>query len=97
MAIISAGAPLGAVVHAIMLNKLIYGPLGFHNGIRVNAGMSAVLLVSSQRLLGAQSLKTLQFIANLLMRTRLPPKPKPGIIPIADFFKDLPYVAALAG
>jgi len=81
MAIISAGAPLGAVVHAIMLNRLIYGPLGFHNAIRVNAGMSAGLLI----------------ISNLLMRARLPPKPKPGIIPIVDFFKDFPYVAALAG
>ncbi|KAJ3805190.1 MFS general substrate transporter [Lentinula lateritia] len=81
MAIISAGAPLGAVIHPIMLNKLIHGSLGFHNAVRANAGMDAGLLI----------------ISNLLVRTRLPPRSNSGLIPVREFFKDLPYVASLAG
>ncbi|KAF5348098.1 hypothetical protein D9757_013751 [Collybiopsis confluens] len=69
MGIIAAGAPMGAVIHPIMLNKLIHGSLGFHNAI----------------------------IANLLVRTRLPPKPNPGFVPVREFAKDLPYLSALAG
>ncbi|KAG1776340.1 major facilitator superfamily domain-containing protein [Suillus placidus] len=60
MGIVVAGASLGAILHPIMLNNLINGRLGFANGVRASAGLIGGLL----------------FIANLLMRTRLPPQPK---------------------
>jgi MFS family permease len=60
MGTVAAGGSLGAILHPVMLNNLINGRLGFANGVRVSAGMNGCLL----------------FIANLLMRTRLPPKPK---------------------
>lgn len=60
MGIVVAGASLGAILHPIMLNNLINGRLGFTNGVRASAGLISGLLL----------------IANLLMRTRLPPQPK---------------------
>lgn len=60
MGIVVAGASLGAILHPIMLNNLINGRLGFANGVRASAGLISGLLL----------------IANLLMRTRLPPQPK---------------------
>ncbi|KAG2031420.1 MFS general substrate transporter [Suillus americanus] len=60
MAIVAAGASLGSILHPVMLNNLINGRLGFANGVRASAGLSSGLLL----------------IANLLMRTRLPPQPK---------------------
>ncbi|PPQ71856.1 hypothetical protein CVT26_007015 [Gymnopilus dilepis] len=56
--LVSSGSALGAVIHPIMLNKLINGPVGFHNGVRISAAMNTVLLIA----------------ATLLTRTRLPPK-----------------------
>ncbi|KAG2109860.1 major facilitator superfamily domain-containing protein [Suillus discolor] len=60
MGIVVAGSSLGAILHPIMLNNLINGRLGFANGVRASATLNGGLL----------------FIANLLMRTRLPPRPK---------------------
>jgi len=60
MGLVVAGASLGAVSHPIMLNNLINGKLGFANGVRASAGM----------------ISGLNFIACLLMRTRLLPQPK---------------------
>ncbi|KAG1823557.1 MFS general substrate transporter [Suillus subaureus] len=60
MGIVAAGASLGSILHPVMLNNLINGRLGFANGVRASAGLSGGLL----------------FIANLLMRTRLPPQSK---------------------
>lgn len=67
---------LGAVLHPIMLNHLFQGPLGFHNGVRVSAALNTFLLI----------------IANLLMRTRLPPKKVGSALPIAEFARDPPYL-----
>ncbi|KAG2109876.1 major facilitator superfamily domain-containing protein [Suillus discolor] len=60
MGIVAAGGSLGAIFHPVMLNNLINGRLGFANGVRASAALSGGLL----------------FIANLLMRTRLPPQQK---------------------
>ena len=79
--IVSAGASLGAVVHPIMLNKLFYSSLGFHNSVRANAGMNLGLLI----------------IANLLMRTRLPSKGKGAFVPVREFVRDIPYLFAVIG
>ncbi|KAF9043327.1 MFS general substrate transporter [Panaeolus papilionaceus] len=57
--IISSGSALGAVLHPIMLNRFFSNPnIGFHNGVRISAGLNLTLLL----------------IALALMRTRLPPK-----------------------
>ncbi|PPQ65140.1 hypothetical protein CVT24_003230 [Panaeolus cyanescens] len=57
--IISSGSALGAVLHPIMLNRLFSNPkIGFHNGVRISAGLNLTLLL----------------VALALMRTRLPPK-----------------------
>ncbi|KAF8882756.1 MFS general substrate transporter [Gymnopilus junonius] len=56
--LVSSGAALGAVIHPIMLNRLINGPVGFHNGVRISAAMNTVLLL----------------VACWLTRTRLAPK-----------------------
>lgn len=59
MTLVACGAPIGAIVHPIMLNNLINGRLGFANGVRISAAFVTLML------LGACS----------LMRTRLvPPK-----------------------
>ncbi|KAG1845419.1 major facilitator superfamily domain-containing protein [Suillus tomentosus] len=60
MGIVATGSGLAAILHPVMLNNLINGRLGFANGVRASAALSGGLL----------------FIANLLMRTRLPPQPK---------------------
>ncbi|KAL4073697.1 major facilitator superfamily domain-containing protein [Scleroderma citrinum] len=54
MSIVAAGAPLGGIVHTMMLNKLINGPIGFKTGVLISAGFVTVLL----------------FFSCLLMRTR---------------------------
>ncbi|CAA7263258.1 unnamed protein product [Cyclocybe aegerita] len=59
MGIASAGSALGSVLHPIMLNKLINGHIGFHNGVRISAALNVALLL----------------IGLSVMRTRLPPKP----------------------
>jgi hypothetical protein len=62
----------GCVVHPIMLNYLFHGSVGYHNGVRISAGLTAGLLV----------------IAVLMMRTRLLPKNKGSKFPITEFLKD---------
>ncbi|KAF9531193.1 major facilitator superfamily domain-containing protein [Crepidotus variabilis] len=56
--IVASGAALGAVINPIMLNRFFTGSVGFHNGVRISAGINTFLLI----------------IALLITRTRLPPK-----------------------
>ncbi|KJA15531.1 hypothetical protein HYPSUDRAFT_1068332 [Hypholoma sublateritium FD-334 SS-4] len=70
--IISSGSALGSVIHPIMLNRLINGPFGFHNAVRVSGAMNVSLLL----------------IALALMRTRLPPKEKAESFPIRNWFRE---------
>ncbi|KAF9531500.1 monocarboxylate permease [Crepidotus variabilis] len=56
--IIISGSALGAVTTPIMLNRFFTGSMGFHNGVRISAGINTFLLI----------------IALLITRTRLPPK-----------------------
>ncbi|TFK75528.1 monocarboxylate permease [Pluteus cervinus] len=76
MGIVASGSALGAVLHPIMLNHLFNGPVGFKNGVRISAGLNSFLLI----------------IANLIMRTRLPPKKSASRLPILQFARDPPYV-----
>jgi len=57
MTFVAAGSSLGAIIHPIMLNNLLNGPVGFSNGVRASAGLVSGLLI----------------IACLCMRTRLDP------------------------
>ncbi|KAH7918060.1 MFS general substrate transporter [Leucogyrophana mollusca] len=57
MTLVASGSSVGSVIHPIMLNNLLNGPVGFATSVRASAGLVSVLLL----------------IACLLMRTRLPP------------------------
>lgn len=84
MGIVASASPAGGVIHPIMLNKLIHGPVGFHWAVRVSAFFNLVLLG----------------IANCLMTTRLQPQSKTLSHQVAywrHFFSDRIYVAATAG
>ncbi|KAF9265668.1 MFS general substrate transporter [Marasmius fiardii PR-910] len=84
MGIAVAGSSLGALAFPIMLNNLIHGSVGFANGVRASAGV-----VGGSFLIGL-----------LLMRTRLPPKPK-GSLSFASaakiMSKDVVYPIAVLG
>jgi hypothetical protein len=41
----ASGSSLGSIIHPIMLNYLLSGPIGFANGVRVRAGLVSVLLL----------------------------------------------------
>lgn len=47
MPIVASGAALGGIVHTIMLNKLLNGPIGFKAGVRISATFITVLLFLS--------------------------------------------------
>jgi MFS family permease len=47
MSLVASGSPLGAMIHPIMLNRLLNGTIGFARGVRASAGfVSALLLVA---------------------------------------------------
>lgn len=82
MGIAASGSSLGGVIHPIMLNKLFHGPSGFQKGVRYSAAMNLILL----------------FIANCLMRTRLPPRKGGNMFAgTGAFARDPPYVLAVIG
>ncbi|KAL0945825.1 hypothetical protein HGRIS_012109 [Hohenbuehelia grisea] len=84
LGIASSGSAVGGVVHPIMLNKLFYGGVGFHQGVRASAALNVGLLA----------------IACLMMRTRLPPKPNRNTSLLRDFLtfsRDAPYVITVFG
>ena len=71
----------GAVVHPIILNHLFHGPGSFANTVRITAALNSGLLL----------------VANLIMRTRLPPNKGRRSIPFAEFARDTPYVFVVLG
>ncbi|KAJ7581258.1 major facilitator superfamily domain-containing protein [Mycena floridula] len=81
MGIVISGASLGGTVHPPMLNKLFFGPVGFHNGVRASAALLTGLL----------------FIGNLLVHTRYPPRRMAKAVSIISFAKDIPYVFTILG
>lgn len=54
MMIVASGSSVGGLVHPIMLNHLFNDKLGFHKGVRVSAGMNAVLLLLALLLVRAK-------------------------------------------
>lgn len=84
MGIVASASSVGGVIHPIMLNRLIHGPVGFHWGVRISAFCNLALLG----------------VANCLMTTRLQPQTKKLSHQVAywkHFFGDRVYVAATAG
>ncbi|KAF9482970.1 MFS general substrate transporter [Pholiota conissans] len=74
--IVSSGSAVGAVIHPIMLNRLINGSIGFHNAVRISAAMNVSLLL----------------VAVSLMRTRLPPKEKSSTFPVRTWLRQPAYL-----
>ncbi|KAG2058342.1 hypothetical protein BDR06DRAFT_968799 [Suillus hirtellus] len=83
MTFVATGSPLGAIIHPIMLNNLLNGPLGFANGVRVSAGFTSLFLLT----------------ACLCMRTRLDPPATPvNYIAVArKCIYDVPFMLLIAG
>ncbi|KAG2118699.1 major facilitator superfamily domain-containing protein [Suillus discolor] len=83
MTFVATGSPLGAIIHPIMLNNLLNGPLGFANGVRVSAGLISLFLLT----------------ACLCMRTRLDPPATPvNYIAVArKCIYDVPFMLLIAG
>ncbi|KAG5635891.1 hypothetical protein H0H81_009752 [Sphagnurus paluster] len=81
MGVVAGGTALGAVLHPILLNHLFYGPMGFHNGVRISAALNTSLMA----------------IANLMMKTRLSPRQTGATIPLVQFSRDPPYVLVVIG
>ncbi|KAG1718880.1 uncharacterized protein EDB91DRAFT_1258113 [Suillus paluster] len=79
----SKPASLGAIVHPIILNNFLDGPLGFTNGVRASAGFVSALLL----------------IACLCMRTHLDPPVTPVkyIVAARKCFHDVPFTLMVAG
>ncbi|KAK2460859.1 hypothetical protein APHAL10511_007329 [Amanita phalloides] len=77
--LVSSGASLGAIIHPILLNRLINGPIGFHNAVRISASLNVSLLI----------------IANILCKTRLPPRTSMSRLQVIEFFKDPPYICLI--
>ncbi len=42
MTLVAAGSSVGAIIHPIMLNNLLYTRLGFANSVRASAGLVTV-------------------------------------------------------
>ncbi|EGO26555.1 hypothetical protein SERLADRAFT_368118 [Serpula lacrymans var. lacrymans S7.9] len=83
MTIAVSGTSLGAVIHPIMMNKLLNSNMSFGNAVRISAGMVTGLLI----------------IASMLMRTRLPPPKRliPLGEAVKKFSRDRAYVFAALG
>ncbi|KAG2133304.1 major facilitator superfamily domain-containing protein [Suillus clintonianus] len=83
MTFVASGSSLGAVIHPIMLNNLLHGPVGFTNGVRASAGLVSAFLL----------------IACLCMRTRLDPPAKPVnyIVAARKCIRDVPFILMIAG
>lgn len=71
----------GAIIHPIMLNRFFNGPIGFHNGVRISAAFNICLLL----------------VANILCKTRLPPRKTENRLRLKDFICDAPYVLLIIG
>ncbi|KAG1820096.1 major facilitator superfamily domain-containing protein [Suillus variegatus] len=83
MTFVATGSSLGAIIHPIMLNNLLNGPLGFSNGVRISAGLISIFLLT----------------ACLCMRTRLDPPATPVnyIAAARKCIHDVPFVLLIIG
>ncbi|KAF5350618.1 hypothetical protein D9756_008639 [Leucocoprinus leucothites] len=76
MGIVAAGTAAGAAVHPIILNHLFHSKIGFHNGVRISAGINSACFI----------------LANLIMRTNHAPKNvAKQHVPMMALFRDPAY------
>ncbi|KAJ3575666.1 hypothetical protein NP233_g943 [Leucocoprinus birnbaumii] len=76
MGIVAAGTAAGAAVHPIILNHFFHSKIGFHNGVRISAGINTVCFI----------------LANLMMRTNPSPKTTTKVnVPLMSLFRDPAY------
>ncbi|KAF7343785.1 MFS general substrate transporter [Mycena sanguinolenta] len=83
MVIVASGAPLGAVVHPIMLNNTLHSSLGFPGAVRVSAGLITGTLL----------------IACSMMHPRLPPPSSylPFLKSLGHLARDKAYIFSTLG
>ncbi|KAG1887487.1 major facilitator superfamily domain-containing protein [Suillus fuscotomentosus] len=83
MTFVVTGSSLGAIIHPIVLNNLLNGPLGFSNGVRISAGLISLFLLT----------------ACLCMRTRLDPPAIPVnyIVAARKCIHDVPFMLLIIG
>lgn len=84
MALVASGSSAGGILHPIMLNSLLHGRLGFHNGVRASAGLIGGCLL----------------LACLLMRPKYPARPEQRAKAselLGKFVRDKTYVIAVVG
>ncbi|KAG1843891.1 major facilitator superfamily domain-containing protein [Suillus subluteus] len=83
MTFVATGSSLGAIIHPIMLNHLLNGPLGFAHGVRASAGLISSFLLT----------------ACLCMRTRLDPPATPVnyIVVSRRCIRDVPFILLIVG
>ncbi|KAG1837278.1 major facilitator superfamily domain-containing protein [Suillus subalutaceus] len=83
MTFVATGSSLGAIIHPIMLNNLLNGPLGFAHGVRASAGLISSFLLT----------------ACLCMRTRLDPPATPVnyIVVSRTCIHDVPFILLIVG
>ncbi|KAF9522962.1 MFS general substrate transporter, partial [Crepidotus variabilis] len=79
--IVCSGGSIGGFAHPLLLNKLFSTSIGFHNGVRISAGMNTFLLI----------------IAFFLMRTRPLHKSVGPELSIWRYFKEPAYLSFLIG
>ncbi|ESK93171.1 MFS general substrate transporter [Moniliophthora roreri MCA 2997] len=81
MGIMLSGGSLGAAIYPILLNPLFNGKVGFAWGVRAAAFLNLGFLI----------------IANITMKTRLPPRPSSAPIDMKGIVTDVPYLICNAG
>jgi len=69
ISLVTAGTPLGAVIHPIMLNHLLNGHVGFSRGVIASAGFVSALLLMSCLSMRTRTLPT-PFDASYLTAAR---------------------------
>jgi len=82
MSLVASGVPLGAIIHPIMLNHLLNGPVGFSRGVLTSAGFVSSLLL----------------MACLSMRTKVLPTPSTSYTAVARrCSRDVLFILMTAG
>lgn len=82
MSLVASGAPMGSIIHPIMLNHLLNGAVGFAGGVRASASLVSALLL----------------IACLSMRTRAPSTPTARYSAVArKCSREVPFILMTSG
>jgi hypothetical protein len=86
MGLVATGSGLGGALQPIMLNKLFYSSLGFHNAVRISGAFNAVLLFTGVALMRTRDIPGKKAMANQSLTKDF------GV-----YIKDIPYVCTVMG